>query len=103
MPKENDSGWCMHPAGTCIFGSCKCKAFVEPETAKREVSRKLVASIQDITPETWKKVGSWLASHVHDVEIDSDQIDEEQGRDLMPALRGIVEWALSGGPKKGET
>lgn len=61
-----------------------------------------MASIQDITPETWKKVGSWLASHVHDVEIDSDQIDKEQGPDLMPALRSVVEWALSGGPKKGE-
>jgi hypothetical protein len=30
MPKEDDSGWCMKPAGTCIFGGCKCAAFVEP-------------------------------------------------------------------------
>lgn len=31
MPKEDDSGWCTLPAGTCIHNPCACKAFVEPE------------------------------------------------------------------------
>ncbi len=35
-PKEDDSGWCALPAGTCISGSCKCAAFVEPSEAEEQ-------------------------------------------------------------------
>lgn len=33
LPKEDDSGWCTKPAGTCIFASCTCTTFVEPDCA----------------------------------------------------------------------
>lgn len=29
MPKDDDSGWCTLPAGTCIFQPCGCKHFKE--------------------------------------------------------------------------
>lgn len=51
----------------------------------------------DIDAATWRKIGLWLADHVHDIEIDAEQIDEEQGADLMPALRGLVDHLLAGG------
>lgn len=72
----------------------------------RKKEEKKTADAHVISRETWVKIGSHLADSVHDMEIDSEQLDEEQGEDFMPALRGLAEWALRGGlkaePPKGK-
>ncbi len=63
----------------------------------RKKEEKKVTDIHDITKETWIKLGQDLSDRVHDMEIDADQLDEEQGPDYMPAYRGLAAWALKGG------
>lgn len=63
----------------------------------RKKPEKKVADVHTISRETWVKIGSHLADSVHDMEIDSEQLADEQGPEFMPALRGLAEWALKGG------
>ncbi len=50
----------------------------------------------DIAPETWAKIGVWLADHLGDMERATFVLDEEMGADFMPALRGIAEHLRTG-------
>lgn len=52
-----------------------------------------VLAWKDVSPKTRKRIASWLASRVDDLEIDAEQLAEEQGADYLPGLRGLVEMA----------
>lgn len=46
---ESDAGWCTLAEGTCIFGSCSCREFVEPEVVRlayRGLLSTLVARVE---------------------------------------------------------
>ena len=47
LPKEDDSGWCTKPAGTCIFGSCKCATFVEPAAQEPAAATRLTFLVEE--------------------------------------------------------
>ena len=51
---------------------------------------------QQVTPETRIKLGRWLADKIHDMKIDEEQIDREQGPDFLPALRGLEDYLFAG-------
>lgn len=62
--------------------------------AKRKAKK--TTAPNDITPETWAKIGVWLADHLGDMERATFVLDEEMGADFMPALRGLAEHLRAG-------
>jgi hypothetical protein len=50
-----------------------------------------------IDAETWAKVGRWIADRVDEMEGDAASISVEEGRDFLPALRGIAAHLTAGG------
>lgn len=50
----------------------------------------------DIAPEAWAKIGAWLADRIGEMELDAASVNEEEGRDFLPALRGIAEHLRTG-------
>lgn len=50
----------------------------------------------DVKRETWTKVGVWLSDQLSDMEADSAHIAAEEGRDLLPALRGLAKHLREG-------
>lgn len=56
--------------------------------AKRKAKK--TTAPNDIVPETWGKIGVWLADRIGEMELDAASVNEEEGRDFLPALRGIA-------------
>lgn len=61
------------------------------------MSKKKTTMPSKIEPATRAKIGRWLADRVGEMEGDAASIAAEEGRDFMPALRGIAEHLSNGG------
>lgn len=42
-----------------------------------------------IKPATWGKLRTWISDRLGEMEPDAASVNEEEGRDFLPALRGL--------------
>jgi hypothetical protein len=56
--------------------------------------KKKMIPFETMTPETRDKVARWLRARIAEMEPDAASINEEEGPDFLPALRGLADHAM---------